>query len=141
MSRIFPPTRALAALLPTLLLTACPVEEVEDRAGLYAITAAPPALEARVNNTPDAVPTITLTEGAALGVACWSTCEDECEGASLTAEPEDALEILPAYATRYTYSDNFVLIAKKRGAFSLRVETSCATTLYRVDVPAQPASP
>ena len=130
------PHKLAAVLLIVTASVAC--QEVE----LQPLTNAPPTREASVD-TPNH--RVRLSEGVALAVRCWDTCDSNCRGARVTAS-NPRVRVHRAYRLAdlnpdpYSqgYNNNkesvFVLLGQERGESSVKVESSCGSQTYSVSV-------
>jgi hypothetical protein len=134
------------AILALTVLAGCPepVEEPPPWVEISAITTPPPASTALVRNQEYVdgkqvdVYEITLSTGVALGTACADSCaytnslQIGCAGAKLTAGDPALLGVYPIYHDGK--SGEFALVASAAGATTLRVQTTCATQDYKVNI-------
>ena len=118
----------------------CPSEErAEPHIELYGITKPPPASTGTITTTDD-VHAIELSQGVALAVRCWESCEDTygaCATPKLVVDDGTLLGIRPVY--RLAGGDGeLVLVAKRAGTTTLHVTSTCGSQSYLVRVDSRP---
>lgn len=137
---VTPRHRLLLVALP-LLLTAVACQEVE----LQPLTNAPPTREASVDEKNHRV---RLSEGVALAVRCWDSCDVNCRGAKVTSASPN-IRVHRAYRlTELGQTDPynqgyqpdkqreevFVLVGQEVGEARVKVSSSCSSQEYKVAI-------
>lgn len=126
------PSRAvLLGLVPcATLLAGCPTT---DEIALGQTTDAPPTQTAYLSNDSNGDGYyVVMSPGVAMGVRCWDSCTNTCDGATLTSSDAAVLSIIevdPALT-----SPRFVLTSRQAGTTLLEVASACATQTYSVTV-------
>jgi hypothetical protein len=139
----------LATISALALFAGCPdPADPPPWVELSAITTPPPSSTATVRNTeyvdgkPVDVYEITLSTGVAIATRCADSCaysnslQIGCAGAKLTAGDPSKLGVWPVYHDGDP--GEFALVASAPGATTLRVQTTCATQDYTVNIIARP---
>src|SRR5262245_56206936 len=109
-------SRLCLSFLSALGLFGCPTPETQESVILYQLSEAPPTLDADLIND-DRSPTIRMSTGVAMAVACSATCVkvDGCKGATISTS-SDAIEAHEVYDAGRLGERTFVLAAKSPGA-------------------------
>lgn len=126
-------------LIAAVLLAGCPSYEPESAIYLQRITAVPVSLTAKVEHSfDDSRPsTLTLSEGAAMGLGCTEYCVEglgpraACERTETSLSPETAAEVRDAFMLDGR-EGTIVLIGKRAGTATLRITSPCVSAEYRV---------
>ncbi|MEL6181214.1 MAG: hypothetical protein AAFS10_19815 [Myxococcota bacterium] len=124
----------MLALVP--MAVAC--QQVE----LQPLTNAPPTREASVDQKNHR---IRLSEGVAMAVRCWDSCDTNCRGARVTVSGTQvhvhrAYRLAELGGSNVAYQPDkqseevFVLIGQERGDGKVKVESSCTSQSYNVSV-------
>jgi hypothetical protein len=120
--------------LPLVLLAlgACDPIEPDPDIIIYAASAEPPARTAKITNDKPAY-TVSLSEGAVLGAACWESCESTCIGLEVIVTDPSVLGARAVHRTAGSRAE-IALIAGKPGTTELVIRTKCAERTYAVVV-------